>query len=170
MCIDQGNVSERNHQVTLMSRIYSQAQRVAIYLGEPENDSDTAIAFLIDNDSPAGEISYAKTNQLLHSLNCFFNRSWFTRVWVIQEVLLSLDAVAYCGDKTSACGVIKTFYQWNVSERWLARLPYVVATSQRRPDSHVKTTRGTARPQTPVTRCTPCFRTKGCTTWGLPPC
>jgi len=136
MCIDQGNVSERNHQVTLMSRIYSQAQRVAIYLGEPENDSDTATAFLIDNDSPAGEISYAKTNQLLHSLNCFFNRSWFTRVWVIQEVLLSLDAVAYCGDKTSAWGAIKTFYQWNVSERWLARLPYVVAPYRRGGPTH----------------------------------
>ena len=36
ICIDQRNVWERNHQVQLMSKIYTQAERVIIWLGEAD--------------------------------------------------------------------------------------------------------------------------------------
>jgi hypothetical protein len=37
LCIDQGNVEERTHQVTLMRDIYGSAERAAIWLGLQEN-------------------------------------------------------------------------------------------------------------------------------------
>jgi len=71
MCIGQANVPERNRQVTLMSRIYLQATSVVIYLSYAEHDSGTAVDFLIDNESPVGEVSQGRTDQLPRSLNCY---------------------------------------------------------------------------------------------------
>ncbi|KAK4450296.1 heterokaryon incompatibility protein-domain-containing protein [Podospora aff. communis PSN243] len=127
MCIDQSDVTERNHQVTLMSRIYSGATRVVIYLGEAAHGSDVAMDFLLDNFSPTEGVFHSQTPDLLDSLNCFFLRSWFTRVWILQEVLLSQDAVVYCGDKTLPWEAIRDFNRFNVSERWLVKLPFVVS-------------------------------------------
>ena len=42
LCIDQANLSERNHQVTLMFKIYSQAADVVIYLGDATEDNDSS--------------------------------------------------------------------------------------------------------------------------------
>lgn len=44
ICINQGNIAERNHQVTLMGDIYGRASKVLAHLGdgrstEIENDS-----------------------------------------------------------------------------------------------------------------------------------
>jgi hypothetical protein len=43
LCINQADVSERNHQVCLMGRIYSQAENVVVWLGPAANDSDLAM-------------------------------------------------------------------------------------------------------------------------------
>lgn len=40
LCIDQTNISERNHQVKLMGQIYHTARRVVVWLGPTENHSD----------------------------------------------------------------------------------------------------------------------------------
>jgi hypothetical protein len=37
ICIDQNSIAERNHQVSLMSDIYSQAERVLAWLGRDEH-------------------------------------------------------------------------------------------------------------------------------------
>lgn len=42
ICIDQNSVSEKNHQVGLMSRIYTQCSTCIVYLG-PEADSSELI-------------------------------------------------------------------------------------------------------------------------------
>ena len=46
ICINQSKISERNHQVGLMGRIYSQASMVVIYLGEATEDSDEALDWI----------------------------------------------------------------------------------------------------------------------------
>jgi hypothetical protein len=46
LCINQGNVEERTHQVALMSSIYSKAKTVIIWLGMPSNDSQLVIDFI----------------------------------------------------------------------------------------------------------------------------
>lgn len=40
ICIDQNEITERNHQLGLMARIYTQAEQVVIHLGEASEDSD----------------------------------------------------------------------------------------------------------------------------------
>jgi Uma2 family endonuclease len=118
VCINQSNLSERNHQVTLMSKIYSQAAGVVIYLGEATENSDLAVDFIVECDSPTSgtsSLSYPKSGQLIQALNRFFRRPWFTRVWVIQEVTLPGSGTAYCGKKTLAWSAIKNFHNWNTS-------------------------------------------------------
>jgi len=46
LCIDQKNLYERNHQVTLMNSIYIKAFAVIIWLGEAAEESDKAIDFI----------------------------------------------------------------------------------------------------------------------------
>jgi hypothetical protein len=46
VCINQWNTEERNHQVQGMTRIYSLAYEVAIWLGPEANDSDLAMILL----------------------------------------------------------------------------------------------------------------------------
>ncbi|KAL6810606.1 heterokaryon incompatibility domain-containing protein [Trichoderma camerunense] len=132
--IDQHNFPERNHQVTLMSQIYSGAAEVIIYLGESENNCDLAIEFIIELDNPDLEtttsLSYPKSEPLLLALRSFFNRPWFSRVWVIQEATLSNRATVYCGDKVFPWSAVKSFHQWNASQKWLGRLPFVVTSSR----------------------------------------
>ncbi|EXM07483.1 hypothetical protein FOIG_02493 [Fusarium odoratissimum NRRL 54006] len=102
LAIDQSNVDERNYQVSLMSRIYSQAASVVVYLGESGDNSDLAIAFIMECDGPSQgttSLSFPKSDILMGALRNFFLRPWFTRVWVIQEVFLSTDKIIYCGEK-----------------------------------------------------------------------
>jgi hypothetical protein len=46
ICIDQGSISERNHQVRLMREIYSRARQVLIWLGHGTADSSLALEYL----------------------------------------------------------------------------------------------------------------------------
>lgn len=43
VCIDQGNIHERNQQVGIMNRIYQSARNVLIWIGHEERD--TGLAF-----------------------------------------------------------------------------------------------------------------------------
>ncbi|KAI0614919.1 HET domain protein [Pyrenophora tritici-repentis] len=60
LCIDQANVLEKNHQIPLMSTIYSRCQYVIAWLGT----------------------DYKGISDLV-------NRRYFTRLWIVQEVLLA---------------------------------------------------------------------------------
>ncbi|KAK1770836.1 heterokaryon incompatibility protein-domain-containing protein [Phialemonium atrogriseum] len=135
LCIDQSNRCERNHQVTLMSKIFSKAAEVVIYLGEAAEDSDLAMDFIAECDSPSPEttsLSYPKSPSLVKALDDFFHRLWFTRVWVIQEVVLSSSGVAYCGERSLPWSSIRNFNDWNHNNKWLtSKLPFVVSTSKR---------------------------------------
>ncbi|KAK1252839.1 hypothetical protein MKX08_004026 [Trichoderma sp. CBMAI-0020] len=130
LSIDQSNLAERNHQVSLMAAIYSSAANVAIYLGEASQDSDLAIDFIIECDRPSSDtnsLSYPKSAELVQALSSFFYRPWFTRVWVIQEVVLPAAGIVYCGDKTLSWLTIKHFNSWNTTNKWLQQLPFVVS-------------------------------------------
>ncbi|KAI7762793.1 hypothetical protein LZL87_008234 [Fusarium oxysporum] len=134
LAIDQSNVEERNHQVSLMSRIYSQAASVVVYLGESGDNSDLVIEFIMECDDPSEgttSLSFPKSDILMDALPNFFLRPWFTRVWVIQEVFLSTEKILYCGEKEFSWSAMENFKHYLVNTRLRFRLPYVVSTSNR---------------------------------------
>ncbi|KAH7079789.1 heterokaryon incompatibility protein-domain-containing protein [Paraphoma chrysanthemicola] len=123
ICIDQSNTKERSQQVALMSKIYSAAKQVVVYLGEGSEDSDLAIDFILDCSS----LSFTKSSVLKLALWRLFQRPWFTRVWVIQEVTFAQTSTVYVGNRTLAWTAFRTFYHWNNCTYWLNKLPLVVA-------------------------------------------
>ena len=110
---------ERSLQVPLMTRIYQTARRTLMWIGE-ENGPDTAEAFdmlLIlaeiwrakgaDEDdmefiSNAEDLAGSarmnlKNKSLWHSLYDVLARTYFRRMWILQEIVVSPEAVIICG-------------------------------------------------------------------------
>lgn len=79
LCIDQANLTERNAQVRLMSRIYKDAQSVVGWLGI--EDHNTAAAF--DLISKLGKLKdgkpYVVHMTAFSGLGSILRRRWFTR-------------------------------------------------------------------------------------------
>lgn len=109
ICINQSDISERSHEIGRMRNIFSFADRTIIWLGEEADDSTSALSTI---EHFAGQIeyiggglvAYAPETKLLEwrhsnfhlpydtktwsSIRALFQRSWFSRVWVLQEALL----------------------------------------------------------------------------------
>lgn len=113
ICINQADIQERNIQVANMSRIYSSGNRVIIYLGpdiamplygkHPRRRRlhEIADGTITPNfpapqpfDSP-GRLPYVQSPKNLKAL---LGRRYFSRIWVIQELLLSQRTVIRVGD------------------------------------------------------------------------
>jgi hypothetical protein len=88
LCIDQSNISERNHQVGFMDLIYSKALCVRICIQD-----ETRIPVPIDYEDLFSHIKegVAKDSHI-DQLRHFFSLRYFRRAWVIQEVALARTA------------------------------------------------------------------------------
>ncbi|KAL6361098.1 hypothetical protein LRP88_04560 [Fusarium phalaenopsidis] len=102
ICINQEDDKEREAQVSKMADIYQEAQRVLVYLGSGSID-------------PTGPHKYPLRRRLEHSvmqsndcdqitrqgkvnLNKLLSKRYFSRLWVIQELVVSRQVVFQVGD------------------------------------------------------------------------
>ena len=111
ICINQSDIPERNHQVTQMHWMYQVAERVIIWLGEHSEDSRLAIHQLemISNIDPEDCLSQLRGMAAFDRhltmgprfgkpIDSFFLRPWWSRVWVMQEVVWASKIIGVCGD------------------------------------------------------------------------
>ena len=115
ICIDQNNVPEKNKQIILMTKIYSLARKVLIYLGEQDEYSAGAISLInritaaIAATPPTSSIrplQWIRNNNLpvvtepwiWTPLKEFLRRDWFRRKWIIQEAAVASDAIIILGE------------------------------------------------------------------------
>jgi hypothetical protein len=90
VCIDQGNLKERNHQVSMMKRIYAGASRVLVYAGDSSPHIDLLLDLVSDTQrDPNRVVSPQEMDLAMESL---LYRKWFHRVWVLQEVIVAKRA------------------------------------------------------------------------------
>ncbi|KAI8957047.1 heterokaryon incompatibility protein-domain-containing protein [Daldinia sp. FL1419] len=113
LCINQSNVRERNQEVRRMGKIYSQAGHVIVWLGpdttvQGQCVSDKTIDLLnslADTDSQDPEAAARIMSKMANPLRVlqlshkFFFQPWFTRVWVLQEIVLAKAATIVYGDR-----------------------------------------------------------------------
>ena len=116
--IDQVDLNERASQVAMMGDIHAHATQTRIWLGK-DNDQTLCqlricrsiaeqIAEKLGSDGTLDELDsiiddlQLPDNDELGYLDSFFNRRWFTRVWVFQEVALSRRCVCYIGKSSIA--------------------------------------------------------------------
>jgi hypothetical protein len=87
ICINQSDLLERNHQVTLMRDIYAFAHQTVVYLRTSTVEGDTAFETLEYCKSP--DRSAFDYGRLQAVATYVLSSPWFTRVWVYQELVLS---------------------------------------------------------------------------------
>lgn len=123
ICIDQDDEAEKSKEVGKMGEIYRNARRVVVWLGEESRDSTLAISTLykVGNDleyereglsfrcrirsgsdlkslDVSGELIEASRSSWV-AINMLLERPWFTRLWVLQEIGLSLNTIVAVGSK-----------------------------------------------------------------------
>jgi len=113
LCINQGDIVERNHQVGLMRDIYKSAVRVLVWLGSPQLSSHDeehpwplehpSLAFeFLKTVSKSGILDLEEPNPLVKEFVEFptfqlywkqlvglFKLPYWERVWIIQEICLA---------------------------------------------------------------------------------
>jgi hypothetical protein len=123
VCINQADTLERNQQVSIMGEIYMKADRVLTWLGTGDEDTNIAVTMLKEIASSAescgireatdGIVYFqdrprksADEERALHDLAAatdfarlkpFYQKPWFSRVWISQEVALPPQVDFFCG-------------------------------------------------------------------------
>lgn len=81
ICIDQDKKEERAKQVQLMAKIYCNANRVIVWLGEGQADGDRALDVIrVAADRETTKFLNHQTNQ--QEVLDLLRRPWFQRIWV----------------------------------------------------------------------------------------
>lgn len=116
VCINQADDAERGHQVAMMGRIFFRASRTIAWVGPERDDSAIAMRSLQERTT-----AYAARS----AIRKFCDRSFFQRLWIVQEVLLARSLHFVCGqstcpwdslvrfwDRTNSFGVAGINSQW----------------------------------------------------------
>lgn len=105
VCIRQHHKLEQSQQVRMMARIYSQAESVAIWLGPELNNSCLALELLsiVSGHSPSsdglvGLLESTEWQPHFRAVVDLFEREYWRRVWVVQEVSNARKIMVHCGD------------------------------------------------------------------------
>jgi hypothetical protein len=124
ICINQAVVEERNHQVQMMSTIYAKASYVYLWLGPSDSDTE-AVMRLIKSDFRHYYSCRPRTHQqndtIIHSdrgkagsftataLQQFFGNPYWTRLWIVQEIMLARYIRIFCGETLLSWDEIRRF-------------------------------------------------------------
>lgn len=101
ICINQADVVERNEHVKYMREIYTHAKRVVVWLGE-EGQARKVLQFWKDIKraiaaSEAHIMFEGHGAEWKAYTDLFVNRPWWSRMWILQEVINDRDVEVYIG-------------------------------------------------------------------------
>lgn len=98
ICINQADDVERSAQVRRMDQTYQDAQHVSVWLGLPPIPPHAAAASL-PTDRPILTLEYEADEFVwADDLRDLANRPYWSRFWVIQEMLLGRAVILWCGN------------------------------------------------------------------------
>ena len=97
ICIDQSNVRERGHQVNMMAGIYSQAERVISWLGNPVDH--ITLCPPTDNGNHTSDMHASLKEEKYALLRHWASFEYWDRLWIVQEVLLAKDLLVTDGEQ-----------------------------------------------------------------------
>ncbi|KAF1974590.1 hypothetical protein BU23DRAFT_567397 [Bimuria novae-zelandiae CBS 107.79] len=154
LSINQNDLQERAHQVSWMGTIYNSCTEAIIWLGKEGEETATVYGLVgllwgipeetwLELDFPWIYKAPEKYEQFVERLRtygisahrsevntalvAFFSRSWFKRVWTIQECILPPKAHVWCGHHRLAdferLARLNTFAWWNLEHHFLDESP-----------------------------------------------
>jgi hypothetical protein len=133
ICINQNDISERSSQVRHMGDIYQNAVKVLSWLG-PEADGSMEVISTTRNMSQ--EIQTVPPNcnrfdwlsrypdllevtpfdennsKILKCFNLFWERDYWKRIWIKQEIVLARDILLMCGAETISWEQLEVVCDW----------------------------------------------------------
>jgi hypothetical protein len=150
ICINQDDLIERNHQVGLMGQIYSKAALVISWVGTPGEDASIAFE-LISRLNPIVKLwrsekpkfTYVHNSDKLFeragvtkvrprewmALISFFERQYFSRAWIVQEIVLAKRALLMLGHYFIDWTELTNLSQMMVNCKWIPILQLYAGSS-----------------------------------------
>lgn len=121
ICINQDDLAERAHQVNMMGEIYSNAHFVVSWLGPGTAETRCAIEAIAKYETAPEESGKSDVlAQNRHHIASLLKRSYFERMWIVQEFVLAREVFMVCGggdsfwwDNGMADIVKEMFTTWN---------------------------------------------------------
>ncbi|KIV88095.1 hypothetical protein PV10_09022 [Exophiala mesophila] len=118
ICIDQETVDEVNSHMTIIKKIYQGADQVAAWLGPAADMSDwimdelekgTRVVDIAPIHRRPGSVEDTAVTK-------FLTRTYWQRVWIVQEVAVGMRVQLYCGMKQTAWRNLRCFRdEWKSS-------------------------------------------------------
>lgn len=89
--IDQDDIVERNHQVKLMGRIYSKADKTIVWLGSDSVSINHLFWQILqaDTDEDLNSVGTTELKQYIQTAFMLTQFPYWSRMWIVQELLLS---------------------------------------------------------------------------------
>jgi hypothetical protein len=103
ICIDQDSITERNHQVGMMGQIFSNAEFVIAWLGV-ESDRSVEVMQAINIGPELKPVAFSLgrpplPQHLSEMLDIFDSLKYWSRLWVVQEIMLAKDVLVSWGNQ-----------------------------------------------------------------------
>lgn len=137
VCINQADLAERGQQVSIMRSIYSKARRVLVWLGQDKANyaklAFTTICEIVRSwrppNNPNKFSSYKEAFETQKeglsidddgwtALQAMFQTEYFTRFWVIQELVLGQNATIGWGSHSISWGLVGISAAWLLTRGW----------------------------------------------------
>lgn len=155
ICINQKDLAELSAQVSIMGRIFARASAVVTWVGDEDRNSQIAFQVMqrlvpiVDlwKAAPTKGFNYTYNDRTLFqkagvpivtgeewgALFSFFERHFFHRCWIVQEISLARGAVLMCGYLFEEWGRLIALSKFLIESTWIPQLEVV-----RRPPSVTK--------------------------------
>jgi hypothetical protein len=150
ICINQEDNAEKAAQIPLMGRVYFLAKRVIIWLGLIDEHTTQTLA-LINMIAITAKLETGLRRPTIHdleleefdearhaqrrlpswvleiekwqALGAFLSRPWFSRVWILQEVILAPEALVQVGGNSMDWADLCTAVTFLVQKYFYASIP-----------------------------------------------
>ncbi|XXH00562.1 hypothetical protein Hte_006910 [Hypoxylon texense] len=101
ICIDQGDEDEKSQQIPLMSQIYRSASSVCVWLGDDSKGARILAAIKASTRTIQlyGRTGRWHSSDMLMLIMELVKLPWFSRRWIVQEVVLNADVLLCCGQE-----------------------------------------------------------------------
>jgi len=98
LCINQHNLTEKAHQVSMMGNVFREAQSVIVYLGPAADNSEVGMDLIADAETLRAKTENRQlSDSELSALIPTAYRSYWNRVWIMQEFFLAKRLEVRCG-------------------------------------------------------------------------
>jgi hypothetical protein len=117
LCINQDDATERGHQVSQMRAIYSDASNVISWLGQGTRETSRLFAFIRKHHyactihgEAAEYCEFTADRELADGIRYLEERPYWTRIWIIQEIVVASNLEVMCGDESVSWSIFVKFW------------------------------------------------------------